>query len=81
VFSAAFLLRGDILKPGSNNGWVAFCIVAGALIAAVGGIFEGVVAETTFNQWYHLLAAMFLIGGSAMNMYALNEIPKIIGFK
>ncbi|MGK3735625.1 MAG: hypothetical protein ACI8RD_013369 [Bacillariaceae sp.] len=37
------------------------------------------VAETTFNQWYHLLAAVFLTGGLAMNMYALNEIPKIIG--
>lgn len=30
------------------------------LLIAVGGIYEGLVAETTFNQWHHLIAFVML---------------------
>ena len=61
----------DILPTGFMAAFPFFLV-------ALGGIYEGLVAETTFNQWDHFIAFIMLDAGLALHLpYYLNLIGKL----
>eukprot|EP00892_Ulva_mutabilis_P001126 jgi/Ulvmu1/11013/UM007_0193.1 len=47
--------------PANVGGWLS--ALAAPVLTAAGGVYEGLVAETSFNQWDHLIAFVMLLGG------------------
>jgi hypothetical protein len=39
------------------------------LLLMLGGVIEGVIAESTFNQWWHFIAVIFLNLGMVAQIY------------
>jgi hypothetical protein len=56
---------------GNSALGVLLALVPPILVAA-GGIVEGIVAETTFNQWWHFVAFVLLNLGMVANIPAYN---------
>ncbi|MGB0563576.1 MAG: hypothetical protein ACPGVO_17505 [Spirulinaceae cyanobacterium] len=54
---AYFVLLGPAL---ASAGLPSFLSVAPPILLLLGGVLEGVVAESTFNQWWHFIAVIFL---------------------
>jgi hypothetical protein len=69
---AAVNLAGHI-----NNPIVHWGLIIAPLLTAAGGVVEGILAESTFNQWVHLLAVIMLIGGSSLQAWTLSQVPAL----
>ena len=53
------------------NGWLAFFAIA-SLVG--GGVLEGLVAETSFNQFWHGFAVIFVNIGAALKWWMVTQI-------
>jgi len=60
-------IHGDVLVHSG--------LLLSPVLIAVGGIVEGVIAESTFNQWTHLFAVIILLAGSSLQCYSLFQAP------
>jgi len=61
LFGAWNLMSG----PLAANGWPALLALAPLACFGLGGALEGCLAETSFNQWWHLAAAIAFTAGFA----------------
>lgn len=63
---------------GGSEWGILLALVPPILVAA-GGIVEGIVAETTFNQWWHFVAFVLLNLGMVANIPAYNLLFATFG--
>jgi hypothetical protein len=68
---AAINLAGHV----DNNALVHWGLIIAPLLTALGGVVEGVLAESTFNQWIHLAAVFMLIGGASLQAWTFFQVP------
>eukprot|EP00594_Rhizosolenia_setigera_P011917 CAMPEP_0178970528 /NCGR_PEP_ID=MMETSP0789-20121207/19615_1 /TAXON_ID=3005 /ORGANISM="Rhizosolenia setigera, Strain CCMP 1694" /LENGTH=332 /DNA_ID=CAMNT_0020657089 /DNA_START=124 /DNA_END=1122 /DNA_ORIENTATION=- len=68
---AAISLAGHI----SDNPLVHWGLIVAPLLTAAGGVVEGLIAESTFNQWIHLGAVIMLIAGASLQAYSFFQVP------
>ena len=66
----AISLAGRISDPLVHWG-----LIIAPLLTAAGGVVEGLLAESTFNQWIHLSAVIMMSAGSLLQDYCLLEVP------
>lgn len=66
----------DMAGQTANNGNpLLYAATISALpLISLGGMYEGFVGETTFNQWDHELASMAIFSGCTAWAWALFEI-------
>ena len=50
-------------------------LIVAPLLTAGGGVVEGLIAESTFNQWIHLGAVIMLIAGASLQAYTFFQVP------
>ena len=58
-----------------GNSLVHWGLLVAPLLTAAGGVVEGLIAESTFNQWFHLCAVLMLITGASLQAYLFYQVP------
>ena len=65
-FIAYFYLFGEALSAAS---FPIFLAGLAPILLMFGGILEGIIAESTFNQWWHFIAVVFINAGIIAQIY------------
>lgn len=58
------------------SGWV--CAIIPTLIVGAGGAMKTYIAETSFNQWYHLVALVSLLAGLSSSLQLYQHLVDFI---
>lgn len=77
VWGVVFNLLASVNLAGHISGdpLVHWGLIIAPLLTAAGGAVEGLFAESSFNQWIHLLAVVMLIGGASLQAYSFFQVP------
>lgn len=67
----------DLASHVGSNTLVHWGLIISPILASAGGVVEGVIAESTFNQWIHLYAVIILFAGSSLQFYSLLQAPEL----
>jgi len=71
------LLTSISLAGHIGNPLVHWGLIIAPLLTAAVGAFEGLIAESTFNQWFHLGAVIMLIAGASLQAYSFSQVPSL----
>ena len=71
AIQAVFALASDLKSPPAA---VLLGLKLSSLLIAFGGILEGVLTESSFLQWTHLLAILFIFAGSLWQGYPSSTL-------
>ena len=91
VSTAFFMLYSQILAilfvytplasqvVDNNNGVLKLAIFFSPIAGAMGGMIEGIGAETTFDQRYHFMAALTMMAGVSAQAWSLFQLGQVLG--